>query len=730
MPNTSNLNPLFSPIEDILLFTDFEEYSEDQAVSIYKIANPICKFERMELIESALELFPSGSLTVRDTTDVMAFIKNNELNAIRIKYLDGSLQTFSITSYSYINNSASETEENFVSINFTNILYKFSNNISLFDIMPSKKPIIRRIDELARYIVQDVVIPLFNEKYLDNLTYNSPPSLVNNEKTSNYFLYKPTNTMDNLNESVSDNFLQYLYYISSLACPDTSTVNDNYFTSIETNYINPRYLFWTDLDNKIYFKYFYKDLELDPNYTASQEKNYNYAVYNSDVNFIKLNDKIYKKIYLMTTDPVRQHVRKNYFYIRKSLKILEEINSSEYEPENYYKNFNYQFQDEGEKFKIELISSLYEEIEKPKEGEETEIGRFDDIRNSMTEIKCNKHWGYYDASSIVGNEGFSTNLTKEYGLGNSQSSLIYFGSSGYFPYVDHQDMWHSVYDLTPISPYYKNYGTNESGESNPETDFDGSDSNLQKVIDIRWQTYEENKGQSKQLELLRKVEKQNFVMYVLCCLNNIKDETFYALITGYKKETAEPRTGFPYGDPTGYTDKPSRYLYRWSKLNYGATFGATPIDTKYSFRELEYWSLDKNIKTNLADDLTFAINLNERRNIPVGSNSYLAPGWYMKDEMQNANSLIRYRPIGASSSTSSIPDECLGSLTNWENGIYTPSIDCGSNFNGHIVKMTKTPIFKLLQEAGITQANIYKEYEGKSVYTFDAQNVADGPCPS
>ena len=530
MPNSSNLNPLFSPIEDILLFSDVEDYSENQAVSIFKLANPLCKFERIEFIESALELFPTGSLTVRDTSDIMAFISNNNLNAIRVKYIDGSKQTFSITSYSYINNAASENEENFVSITFTNILFKFSNNISLFDSMPSKRPMVRRIDELVRYIVDDVMATIFYEKY-NNLNY---PQIISNnvfgvwDTTSNYFLYKPTNTMDNLNESISDNFLQYLYYAISLACPDTRIINDDYVSGIETNYVNPRYLFWTDLDNTVYFKYFYKNPDKDPVASKIETENYRYSVYNSDVNFIKdENGDLYKKIYLITTDPVKQYIRKNYFYIRKSLKILEEKNFFDIDPESsnydYYKNFNYQFQDEGEKFKVEMISSIYGQTEEVDEEEET--SRINDLKNSMTEIKCNKHWGYYDASSIVGNEGFSTNLTKDYGLGNCQASIIYFGNSGYFPYVDHQDMWHSVYDLTPISPYYTSYIENIDPPSQSET-FDGSDSNLQKIINIRWQTYEENKGQSKQLEFARKIEKQNFVMYVLCCLSNIKDETF------------------------------------------------------------------------------------------------------------------------------------------------------------------------------------------------------------
>ena len=49
-------------------------------------------------------------------------------------------------------------------------------------------------------------------------------------------------------------------------------------------------------------------------------------------------------------------------------------------------------------------------------------------------------------------------------------------------------------------------------------------------------------------------------------------------------------------------------------------------------------------------------------------------------------------------------------------------------YMGHIVRMTKISAEKLLMEAKIKDQLIWDKYAGKYLYTFDVQNVMDGPC--
>jgi hypothetical protein len=114
-----------------------------------------------------------------------------------------------------------------------------------------------------------------------------------------------------------------------------------------------------------------------------------------------------------------------------------------------------------------------------------------------------------------------------------------------------------------------------------------------------------------------------------------------------------------------------------------------------------------------SDDITtWAINLNERTNYfkTEGSTGYYGPGWYAKNLISTLTD-VTYRPIG----------QGINELTP------VPRL---TDERLHIVRMTKTPIKKLLEQAGITQSTIYASFANKYLYTFDAQNITDGPCPS
>ena len=78
MPTSVNqLNPAYSKVLDIVLQKD----NGDEAFSILK-PNTFCRFEKMEFLESIFELFPSGSLVVKDTSDIISHIKREEIDTI------------------------------------------------------------------------------------------------------------------------------------------------------------------------------------------------------------------------------------------------------------------------------------------------------------------------------------------------------------------------------------------------------------------------------------------------------------------------------------------------------------------------------------------------------------------------------------------------------------------------------------------------------------------------
>ena len=96
--------------------------------------NTECQFQRLDLETSVFEIFPIGAVIVRDTNDITNFIQNNNIDYIFMYIQDGNDTNevkLSITSTTFINNAASETEENFVSINVTNSFYKLSQNTQI-----------------------------------------------------------------------------------------------------------------------------------------------------------------------------------------------------------------------------------------------------------------------------------------------------------------------------------------------------------------------------------------------------------------------------------------------------------------------------------------------------------------------------------------------------------------------------------------------------------------------
>jgi len=669
----SSANPLYSKISEIWLYNDDASGGGTEDLSLMN--NVHCKFEKLEMIESVFEQYPKGAITVRDLTDIVTVIKENEFNAIMIKYLDGTFHNFYISSTSYLNNAASETSETYVSINFTNHLYHTIEQESLVNIVNTKKPTVSLIHEF----MEDIIPKLNNAMHTHFSAADDIKLTV--DKTENFVLYKPLNCLESRTDLPTDNCMQYFSYLSSYAVGRNPNAN---------RYL-PRFLFWTGWDNTVNFKYFYQHPDEDENQlTKLDENNFRYAVYDSDTPAITIDrdgdEKIFKKIYTFLTDPADQFMSTKAFYVRKTPRLLSPSSGLPYD------QLLYQYQDEGEKYTISIVTS---------------DGIFNTVPNGANEITYDGHWGYYDDLTSINKVNKPTHIGNVFGLEQKYVNPEFMGLTGLFPYIDSTEMWRHQFDLTSLHP------------NCPLTSYTKNNTNLDKIISLRYEVFKETNGIPDQLEKIREIERQNFVAYVLCCLTtpeeNLQDETFFAAITGYTPEIS------PYAE-NGVNGEPLKYLYYFVRLKPTAPSSSVISSTKTNnpFRGFEkpFWEFDiTSTDKSVPDDFsTYAINLNERTNFvdtSLGIGKY-APGWHALSILANEYTNVTYRPIGHNIRDLDTESGCA-------------NFDCGKY---HIVRMTKTPMKRLLIEAEVTKEDLLEYYSNRYLYTFAAENVTDGRCPT
>jgi hypothetical protein len=145
--------------------------------------------------------------------------------------------------------------------------YRYSQTTSLIKEMNLPKPKVYKIDDFIKYVSTNI---------LDKKFKNSSPSFRICDKTQNYMLYKPLNPDGNKLENPADNMFQYMMYLSTM--------------SLGTLDKNPRFMFWTEFNNSINFKYF-PDKPLQENQDTLNKidaYNFRYAVYDGDQAELKL----------------------------------------------------------------------------------------------------------------------------------------------------------------------------------------------------------------------------------------------------------------------------------------------------------------------------------------------------------------------------------------------------------------------------------------------------------
>lgn len=634
MANTQpQFNPAYSTIKSIYLSASLPESITTNTPGILQInsQNTQCRFEKLEIVENINEVLPAGAIMVKDLNDIETYIAANKIKHVIIQFFDGGRWNCDITSVSYMNNAASDTEETLVVINFTNLYYTYFSSRGIVELLGYKKPQIFSINEFVNQ--------------LRTVTFGVPATASGGyqDPAVNYFLYRPFVPYNSGEESAPDNAIELLNYISTYA------VNKNK---------NPYFLFWTSIDGAVNFKYFDRDLTKDSSYARINQDYRNIGIYDGDSVLQKLSDdKTYRKAYFFATNPAFQWISKNYYYIRKTPKYLDTLTGISgacagnltdeqlLEQQNKTtKNLSFHFMDDGQKYNIDVI---------------TVDGRGKNAPPGGDQLYAPGEWGYYDAQVPSNNKSMTNLLGNQYGTQQQYSALSMMGLTGMMPYLDSPDMWRNMFNITPTNPNYP-----DKPDASVEDPVPGSSTNLQKVIDIRYQSFLSDTGLSggsgnssggivsfnspNHLELMRQIEAQNFVMYSLCCMGQ-KEDCFFAVLQKYEVDST-----YSNGLPTGVTAAAGgkMYRYKWNKIIFepptglsagmcagmcAGACGAGSSGSTYG-NQLENWYLDPGIKSSETQDNTWAINLNERGL----TGNYLPPGWVTT----NLPAQFKFRPIG------------------------------------------------------------------------------------
>jgi len=631
-------NPFNSPIVGILL----QDSTGNVSLDIFT-RNSECEYHRLELTESLFDTFPSGVLIVRDKSDFISRLSLYGVSYITFFYENGKFDRFRIHATSHINNAASATEETYVAVHFSNYLYFFFQENSLSSLLKTTKPKVVRIDQFFNNVASAI-----GSEYTLGMNIN--------DQTDNYVCYRPLNPKLDGTEVGSDNIGEYLNYLASYAVP----LENGIYAAFKNK---PRFVFWTDWGSRLNLKCISSVVDDVYGLEALNSYNLRYAIYSGDIPQQKMNGILYKKLYNYSTNQGLQYITKQYYYVRKTPKILDGGTGG-----NTYTNLAYQFLDEGLKYNIELIGNT---------------GSPNTFEKGAEELNYSGMWGYIDDGRTTGKSSPSTHMSAQYGLESQYNKFNLAGITSTFPFIDNTEMWKNIFDLTPIDPYYP---TNKLSVATPV------DSNLQKVLDIKYNAAvnltSPGLSGSSQLELIRKVELQNFVMYSLCCMGQDQDDSFFAILTSYNTSTAV--------DPLSTGRK---WIYGWNKINFAPTTqgGSGQIYQNGDVMDISHWVLDPNIKSISGQTDTFAININESGNL--GTSSY-SPGWI------NPPSGFKYRPIGLSSSG------VVGS----NGSVY------------HFVKMYKKSWQNIFATAGVPISDWSSSYDNKFLYYFTAENVVDGTC--
>jgi hypothetical protein len=599
-------NPISTPIQSIILKSNLSTDDSDFDIELMK-NNKFCQFERMELEESVNNIFPTGALIIRDTSDILTYIATQEIKSIIVSMGDPDVSTsekyeWTITSITYANNAVSEIDQTFVVIYFTNKLFQESQGKSFYDEIIYETdsdgevtatssslwyipyPFVTTPEHIIKTYGSRSVFskPLFNQKdsegneiILKGCGVNN--NIKNNFEPKNAVLFRPKIADANRQEQYQTNIISYLNYIFTYALSSPPG----------SNQLKPYYMFWTDFTNCLNYKFFdlRSDLEtnlykfdLDP---ADPYHIQPYGVYDSpDVQRLLKDvdgeDIECKKIYVLVTNPATSIIKKNYYYIRDSPSYMEipsfGISGSTTNPLNLMSSY---FSDSG----VGTLTTVTKYTENIAGGITYSLRTMAIEDANLTYLPDGGFYGYASDFSLSNTKINTTDAVSAYESVKSHIEATPLGlrdsfqksnpQTPLYPFNDNPYMWQFAYDLTRTHPNLIR-GVSGSDVSVKEVDFyedlsdllftDGGNLisqiqiavlleslSLNKVLKAKYKAMgDKNNYDNYRRKQLEQTEKENFVANVLCCIGEdlaAKEDWFFAKITGFIPDNRKLRDG-------------------------------------------------------------------------------------------------------------------------------------------------------------------------------------------
>lgn len=778
----ANYNPIATAITSIVLVSDADA---ELNIDVF-IKNQFCQFERIELEESVNNVFPVGALIVRDTSDILTYIAINKIKTITVTFADGESYKWYITSLNYPNNAASEIDQNFVTIYFTNSIYHQSQNVSFYD----EKVIIKNPETGEEEESEPQPLWLISHPFVTTpehiintygnrsvfekplFTVTDPDGkelsikgcgvnlfIKNTQEPVNYVLFRPRISDPERLEQFQTNIVTYLNYIFTYA------VNADE---------NPYYLFWTDFSNCLNYKYFDLRKDLQSNQYSFELDNRNpgqiqaYAVYNSDdvdreFEIEGTQNVKCKKVYVLVTNPAHTIQDKNYYYMRSSPIYLEqashELSGSTSNPERLMSPFlsesanttlstitSYTINDSSDLEYAFRVSNLKDKnlINLPDKGY---WGYAKDFNTLNVNINVTDAVGSYE--NILNNIEATPLALRDSYFPNSEQTPLY-------PFNDNRYIWQFQYDVTrthpniirgvsgdeiivkevdfyqTISDIIKSSQSSEEGSSDVTSDLIATELRkvtLNKVLQAKYNAMiEQNFYDNHRRLLLEQTEKENFVSNVLCCIGKEivnKEDWFFAKITGFASDKRQI---------LGSNNEPivgslqNAWIYSWKRLEPGPIIAGLSGSTAslVSIHASQH-SLFHGWTLSTCAGSTGYPTSTQVDELLQGKGFTGLETWAINlnerlNCVANNNSLADYLGPGYNRVNLSNTNFRLKPI-GFTGPVYNSSSKVGSA--EQIVKMYRIPVNELRNMGALVPVG---NFEGEYVYYFDKENAVDGAC--
>lgn len=654
--------------------------------------NPYCSFLRMEFEESAFMPFPAGRIVVQDKADIASLIEKYSYKYIYCELIDGKKYLWDIKSTFYPNNSVSDFDKTFFEIQFTNRFY--------FE--AQRRPPTLGMDKALQFPRVGKVRNLMNLMLADVKTEIGTPSTppinrnISTADPDNYVLFRARNIDHEGKEVWNDTFMNLLNYLF-----EYSTVAGS-----------PRFMFWSAMDNSLYYKFFDIERDLasgfsrklgtgDPRFIKS------FAIYNVATPTTTIDDQVYYKIYALSGQYKARNERQTYY--------------NRYTPKFLHQGVT------GMTAAREALGSMFLQRDDQFIAEKfTSYPTGSGATGAMFLIEDSTPWGYPPTDAQTSKNLQDSLETTEF---LARRPSLDDGDWWNTEFTDSVYMFQTQFDITPLHPNLPG----GQGFSGNFASWD--DCNLNRVLYCSRSPMPSNEVDER-AEVAQQQEYLNVLKYVLCCIGRQVPEPdwFFALLTGYERIYEDGEYG------------PWRYY--WVKID------PTVLPDGFSFFDDEGYA---NLYGNLEVE-GVAIHLNEVFNDapdipdidcylrgrgltfqPSGTGDSNSGHWSAITAGSGALSWVPYNPMTGGLDTS------LYSVSNYLGpGFDKRNITASPGFPyrpiGFLPLASSTSPggtagYNVVPPKGvcrqIVKMYVYTDPAGNKMHYFDSPtNVVDGACPS